>query len=228
MYTYTHTYTYTYTGVHALLLSGGGARMPKVQAALTALCPQAAVHFAGAAEESVSRGAAYAGALLRPLSLNDTPGERQGALETRARLPRALAIATAEGGQLTLAEALAAVPLTRTARFAAPESGAPLLLRLVELPLPAATGADGEDGARSEPASTAPAASSQMRTVATLALRDVPSGLGALVLRLSVDSEKRVELTCEGEPSLPAATDSEGGDEPPQPPPAIALGVVRA
>lgn len=201
--------------VAAVLLAGGGARMPRVQAAISSLCPHSPLLFATTSEESVSRGAAFAGALLRPLMLAEASGERVAKVETRARLPRALAIATEGGGSLTLAERHASVPLRRTHSFAPPPprpgdagSREPLLLQLVELPLPRTNGSEAVSEAVDEAGSTA-----APRPVASLAVKDVPDGAEALLVRLCVHADRTVELACEATfPAPPlesAATDEE-------------------
>ena len=97
--------------VDAVLLAGGGARMPRVQAALAALCPASPMHFGGTAEESVVRGAAHAGAMLKPMVAPESPGEeRVASLCARRRLPRALGLVTEDGTVVPLVEVRAAVP----------------------------------------------------------------------------------------------------------------------
>ena len=134
--------------------------------------------------------------------------------ETRARLPRALAIATEGGGSLTLAERHASVPLRRTHSFAPPPprpgdagSREPLLLQLVELPLPRTNGSEAVSEAVDEAGSTA-----APRPVASLAVKDVPDGAEALLVRLCVHADRTVELACEA--TLPgAAVESAATDE---------------
>ena len=188
--------------VDALLLSGGGARMPRVQAALSALCPDVPMHFSATSEESTVRGAAHAGAMLRPLTATDAPSEqRTAALSGRARLPRALGLVTAAGHVAKLAEAHAAVPLTRAARLAPPAPSAlPILLQLVELPPPAASAlsAVAAEGTEAAAAAAAPEVSAaDCRIVASLAVRELPDGVVSLLVRVSLDTERHLELICE-------------------------------
>lgn len=189
--------------VDAVLLAGGGARMPRVQAALAALCPASPMHFGGTAEESVVRGAAHAGAMLKPMVAPDSPGEeRVVSLCARRRLPRALGLVAEGGTVVPLVEVRAAVPLERSVRLAPPDATSlPVLLTLVEMalpPVPAADGAAAADGGASEAAAAAqPVAASACRVVASLALRALPEKTEALVVKLRIDAEKRVELVCE-------------------------------
>ena len=195
--------------VDALLLAGGGCRMPRVQAALAALCPDAPLCFASASEETVCRGAALSGAMLRPLPRSHprkegTTGEVTNALETRKRLPIALGVATGGGGIVTLVEKRAALPLTRSLRFAPPGEGdapaAPLLITLLELP-PATSDAaavDVSDGATT--AAPPPPSVEHARAVARLAVTAaIPPGACALVVSVSVDAAAAVVLSCEAE-----------------------------
>ena len=189
--------------IEALLLCGGGCRMSRVQAALTGLCPNATIHFGGISEEVPCRGAAIAGAMLKAVPLSDLPngggggnggGEVSSLLVTRPRLPRALGIRTADGTVLTMVEAYAAIPLTRTLKFGCTSSTATTtqLLSLVELPPPSAA-VDVSDAA---PAS-APAADEAMRAVASLAVREVPEGAEALHVVLKVEADGSLELHCD-------------------------------
>ena len=96
----------------------------------------------------------------------------------------------------------AAVPLERSVRLAPPDATSlPVLLTLVEMtppPEPSADGAAAADGGASEAAAAAqPVAASACRVVASLALRAIPEKTEALVVKLRVDAEKRVELVCE-------------------------------
>jgi hypothetical protein len=161
------------------------------------------MHFGSTAEESVVRGAAHAGAMLKPMVAPESPGEeRVVSLCARRRLPRALGLVAEDGTVVPLVEVRAAVPLERSVRLAPPDATSlPVLLTLVEMalpPVPAADGAAAADGGASEAAAAAqPVAASACRVVASLALRALPEKTEALVVKLRIDAEKRVELVCE-------------------------------
>lgn len=196
--------------VDALLLCGGGCRMGRVQAALSALCPKASVQFGATAEETACRGAALSGALLKGLPRENAVGGRaaevSGVLERRKRLPVALGVRLADGSTLTLAQKHAATPLTRVSRLGVGGGVASALVELVELrPATDENGAvdvsDGADGG-----------AGAAHVVARLAVRDVPAECAALRLVLSVDAAGCVELRCEAE--MAAEGDAaEGGAE---------------
>ena len=183
--------------VDALLLAGGGCRMPRVQAALTALCPRATVQHAPISEEAACRGAALCGAMLRPMPRNapgsvhggGAGGEVTSALFSRPRLPHGLAIRTAGGGAIPIAERGSAVPLSRSVRFGCASASAPLLLSLIE------TNKDDPMVDVSD-AAVAPA---DAHTVASVPIRELPAGTEALVVRVNVESSGGVEVQCEAE-----------------------------
>ena len=171
--------------------------MSRVQAALTSLCPKATIHFGGISEEVPCRGAAIAGAMMKAVPLSDLPnggGEVSSLLVTRPRLPHALGIRTADGTVLTMVEAYAAIPLTRTLKFGCTSSTSTtsFLLSLVELPPPPAA-VDVSDAAPAP----APAADEAMRAVASLAVREVPEGAEALHVVLKVEADGSLELHCD-------------------------------
>ena len=196
--------------IEALLLCGGGCRMSRVQAALTSLCPNATIHFGGISEEVPCRGAAIAGAMMKAVPLSDLPngggggnggGEVSSLLVTRPRLPHALGIRTADGTVLTMVEAYAPIPLTRTLKFGCTSSTSTtsFLLSLVELPPPPAA-VDVSDAA------PAPAADEAVRAVASLAVREVPEGAEALHVVLKVEADGSLELHCD------AVVKADGGE----------------
>ena len=186
--------------IDAVLLAGGGCRMPKVRAALAALCPDAALVFGAASEESVCRGAALSGAMLRPLarqSATARDSESTNSLVPRARLPRALGLLASDGSVLVrLAEARAAVPLTRCARFAPPAAGTPAALLVTLAEVPNMVTAEGASPLAADCGDGAAAA----RPVAKLAVRGaVPEGTSALVVTLVVDESASLTIRCEAE-----------------------------
>ena len=198
--------------IEALLLCGGGCRMSRVQAALTSLCPNATIHFGGISEEVPCRGAAIAGAMMKAVPLSDLPngggggnggGEVSSLLVTRPRLPHALGIRTADGTVLTMVEAYAPIPLTRTLKFGCTSSTSTtsFLLSLVELPPPSAA-VDVSDAAPTP----APAADEAVRAVASLAVREVPEGAEALHVVLKVEADGSLELHCD------AVVKADGGE----------------
>ena len=191
--------------VDALLLAGGGCRMARVAAALTALCPHAPVHFGAISEEAASRGAALAGGMIKSVAKADS-SEVSNVLVTRPRLPRALGVRTADGSVVVLAPCRAPVPLTRTLRFGCAAGTSALLLALVEMAPPEDGAIDVSDA---PPAAVArPADAATAHTVATLAVRDVPAGCEALLVRLCVEASGSVELSCEAA----MAADGDDGD----------------
>ena len=215
------------TEVAAVLLSGGCARMPRVQAALAAVCPASRCCFGAVSDETVARSCAVLGSVLRDGAAGAAAadGNNDGAvgsrlelggsrldLEERLRLPRALAIATAAagGGQsfVRLAEPFASLPLRRTARFAAPPSASPpLLLRLVELADGRGQSAEAAEAAAEAATAGGGGAAAVHRAVASVAVptdKVAPRSMGMLV-ELAVGDEGGVCLSCydlrpEGEP----------------------------
>ena len=162
--------------IDRVVLAGGGCRMSRVQAALGALCPSAALEFAPVAEEVVCRGAALCGAMqLRGAPSAGGTAESTSELSERRALPCALGIAAGPGGGevRVLAEKYSAVPLTRTMRFAVAPAGGDLLVTLVD-------------------ADTA-------APVARLPVRGVPEGTASLLVTLAVDERATIELACEAE-----------------------------
>lgn len=188
--------------VDAILLAGGGCRMPRVQAALAALCPSASLAFATTSEESVCRGAALAGAMLRPLvcaSPTHGNGEVTATLAARKRLPRALGIMAGGGGYTTIATKRSSVPLRRSLRFAPPATGATeqLVVTLCELPDTATTIDVTDSNAPAAPCDEAP------RPVARVCVdgSTVPTDAVALVVSVMVDAAGKLSLSCEAESS---------------------------
>ena len=80
------------SAVTAVLLSGGAARMPRLQADLTALLPGVPLQFAALAQEVNARGAALCAGKLR-----GAVGDSTVEVARRPLLPRALGIALAQG-----------------------------------------------------------------------------------------------------------------------------------
>ena len=189
--------------VDALLLAGGACRMPRVQAALAAVCPSAALCFAGASEESVCRGAALAAAMLRAMphpSAARVPGEITATLAARKRLSAALGVATGGGQHALMAEKRAALPLVRSLRFAPPAAGHTGSTPLTLCELPDSAGAVDVTDAAGDAA--APGATHrEVRPVARLAFdaAKVPSGAVALELTLSIDATGSLTLALTAE-----------------------------
>ena len=168
--------------VTALLLVGGGARVPAVQAALGGVVPSAPVHFGAISDEVVCRGAAL---------LADKPHLastwRAAEIRRAPLLPRALALVAADGARRVIAHARAPLPLRRVAR--ARVDGAddlPVRVHLVEI-------------STASSAEIAPAEAEEERTVGRLCVRELPAGESSadLEIVLEVDAAGAVELACE-------------------------------
>ena len=214
------------SAIDALLLAGGSARLPRVQASLAAICPNASLVFAPVSEEVVCRGAALSGALLRPCTRADGRGDATNAVVMRHLLRRALALELAEGATHTFACAHAPTPLGRTVRFPLPappptDGAMPLLVRLVELPplVECAGDAGKEDGSDAHVAGGA-------RHVASLPLRNVPPDARALLVHLSVDAVGALELSCDAEKHTSSDGDADSGSS--QSGASVRLGSVSA
>ncbi len=164
--------------IDTLLLAGGAMRMPKLQAAISALVPHAAVGLGGMAEEVAARGAALHGGLLASLP---HPAEQTATLGCRAVLPRALGLDLGGGGHCVLAHAGSALPLSCSRRIAlGGGGGGGALVRLVEIP---PSGLAVEDA----------------REIASLPLPKAPADAAAGILRLDVAEDGSMELSCVGD-----------------------------
>ena len=207
-------------GTFSQVLAGGTARMPSVQSALVAVCPDAPLCFGATAEAAVATGCALSAAMLGALPTG--AGEAGGdggaagvstcALHPAKRLPRALAIShsatPAKGGggsgggddgaaHTLLAEARAALPLRRVARFTAPAAGdaAALLLRLVGRGhLSLTSSADTYDGGRLSQVEL-DEHGGELREVAALPLPEVPASAAALEVELWVGEDAGLTLS---------------------------------
>ena len=160
----------------ALLLAGGGARSPALQAALAAAIPAKRVLFASNSEEAVARGAALHGAMLPGHARADGAMQRTE-LGRRKLLPRDLAVEIASGATSVLVHAKSPLPLVRTAHIKKPDAPCVLKLSLLEL-------------------APTPEADSRHQ-VCSLTLREIPEDAQTLMLRLSVEADASLELSCE-------------------------------